>query len=151
MKLYITAPILCAVLAACQSSPQTCDPNVEMNFFDKLGCSTSGSYDKRIEQKEANLNAEQYRNKQLNYKKSQLESKRKATRAQRNAKQRESNRLSTLNKKMQEDLNNKKRAQSAFRNSRSGDGTESIATPSEDNSLKAKRLQLEKLRRSNKL
>ena len=40
------------LLSACTNTPEECDPSVELNMFSKATCQFSGSYDKRIEQKE---------------------------------------------------------------------------------------------------
>ena len=40
------------LLSACTNTPEECDPSVELNMFSKAACQFSGSYDKRIEQKE---------------------------------------------------------------------------------------------------
>ena len=49
-----TAALLGAavLLSACTNTPEECDPSVELNMFSKAACQFSGSYDKRIEQKE---------------------------------------------------------------------------------------------------
>ena len=49
-----TAALLGAavLLSACTNTPEEGDPSVELNVFSKATCQLSGSYDKRIEQKE---------------------------------------------------------------------------------------------------
>lgn len=39
-------------VVGCASTPEECDPSQDPGFFGKIGCTVSGSYDKRIEQKE---------------------------------------------------------------------------------------------------
>ncbi|WDU49003.1 hypothetical protein KNO34_05795 [Taylorella equigenitalis] len=148
MKVYYLIPFIFTTLTACQATPESCDPSRELGYFDKLGCSLNGGYDKRIEQKEVKLQNEQIKNKQLNYEKKRLNKKRDATRAERKSKERESIRANKSNRKVQEDLNNKNRIQSGF-NERNNGTPVSNSAPSEDNSLKAKRLELEKLQKSN--
>lgn len=65
MKKFLFIAPLAVVLAACTTTPQECDPNVELSIFNKAGCKLSGSYDKRIEQKEKILLDEQATNRQF--------------------------------------------------------------------------------------
>ncbi len=44
------------ILCACANTPDKCDPsNADAGFFDKLGCVTSGSYEKRVQAKSAEI------------------------------------------------------------------------------------------------
>lgn len=53
-------------LQGCTTTPEQCDPHVELNVLNKAACSFSGSYDKRVEQKEKLLLDEKATNVQLN-------------------------------------------------------------------------------------
>ena len=49
--LFLTA-LSAFALQGCTNTPEECDPSKELNVFSKASCQFSGSYDKRIEQKE---------------------------------------------------------------------------------------------------
>lgn len=53
------------VLANCSATPEECDPSIELNVFSKAACEFSGSYQKRIDQKDATLRSEQKANSTL--------------------------------------------------------------------------------------
>ena len=61
MKLVKLAAVLFVpfALAGCSATPEECDPSVELNVFSKAACEFSGSYQKRIDQKDSVLRAEQ--------------------------------------------------------------------------------------------
>lgn len=61
----LSTAILCG-LNACTTTPEQCDPNVELNVFSKAACQMSGSYDKRVQQKEQILIDEKATNQELN-------------------------------------------------------------------------------------
>lgn len=42
-------------LAGCASTPEECDPSKDVGYFNKIGCTVSGAYAERIEQKEQQL------------------------------------------------------------------------------------------------
>lgn len=56
MKKTILACLI-GVLAftGCTMTPEECDPSSDPGFFNKIGCTVSGSYSQRVEQKEQNL------------------------------------------------------------------------------------------------
>lgn len=39
------------VLTACSVTPEQCDPSVESSVWNKMACTTSGSYDHRVKEK----------------------------------------------------------------------------------------------------
>ena len=53
MKIIAIAATSVFLLSACATSIDDCDPSVDNGFFGKIGCSVSGSYEKRVELKEA--------------------------------------------------------------------------------------------------
>ena len=53
------------MLSACAMTTQECDPTLDPGFLDKIGCTISGSYAQRVEDKEANLRALQSENERL--------------------------------------------------------------------------------------
>lgn len=61
MKFVKVATVLLIplALAGCSATPEECDPSVELNVFSKAACEFSGSYQKRIDQKDSALRAEQ--------------------------------------------------------------------------------------------
>ncbi len=64
--LNISAAVGAALfLSACTMSPQECDPSLDPGFLDKIGCTISGSYAQRVEDKEADLKALQQENERL--------------------------------------------------------------------------------------
>ena len=79
IKLF-TALSACALLVACSATPEECDPNVEQSIWGKMACVNSGSYDTRVQRKDADLQAKNKRaqeaknksTKQLNQKKAAL-------------------------------------------------------------------------------
>lgn len=77
IKLTLFA-ILSAYLTACSATPEECDPAVELSVFGKAACSFSGSYDKRIEQKEKILLDEKATSKELNSIYSQIKAQQNA-------------------------------------------------------------------------
>lgn len=56
---------LTAVLTGCTMSAAECDPSTDPGFFNKVGCTVSGSYAQRVELKEAELQALQAENDKL--------------------------------------------------------------------------------------
>ena len=49
---------LCLSLNACTTTPEECDPSIsDPSLLDKMGCVFSGSYEKRVDDKKANLQA----------------------------------------------------------------------------------------------
>lgn len=57
----------CALmLTSCASTPEECDPSQDQGFFGKIGCTVSGSYDERIEQREARVESLKAENERLN-------------------------------------------------------------------------------------
>ena len=56
---------LTAVLTGCTMSAAECDPSTDPGFFNKIGCTVSGSYAQRVELKEAELQALQAENDKL--------------------------------------------------------------------------------------
>lgn len=52
-------------LTACTTTPEECDPSVDPGFLNKIGCTFSGSYAKRVEMKRENLQALQEENANL--------------------------------------------------------------------------------------
>lgn len=57
--------VLVAAFAGCTTTPGQCDPSVELSVFNKMACSFSGSYDKRIDAKEQSLATEQHKSQEL--------------------------------------------------------------------------------------
>lgn len=60
---------ICSIVflaTACTTTPEECDPSVDPGFFNKIGCTVSGSYEARIQQKEQQLSNLQSQNKYLN-------------------------------------------------------------------------------------
>lgn len=53
-------------LTACTTTPDDCDPSIELNVFNKMACSFSGSYDKRVETKKQELTYEREISRELN-------------------------------------------------------------------------------------
>lgn len=43
------------ILTACTMTPDECDPSSDPGFFNKIGCSVSGSYSKRVETKQQEI------------------------------------------------------------------------------------------------
>ena len=66
IKLTLIVATSLLTLSACTNTPEECDPSIELNVFSKASCKMSGSYDKRIEQKEKILIDEKATNKELN-------------------------------------------------------------------------------------
>ena len=66
IKLTLIVATSLLTLSACTNTPEECDPSIELNVFSKAACKMSGSYDKRIEQKEKVLIDEKATNKELN-------------------------------------------------------------------------------------
>ncbi len=56
---------LTAVLTGCTMNAAECDPSTDPGFFNKIGCTVSGSYAQRVELKEAELQALQAENDKL--------------------------------------------------------------------------------------
>ncbi|KAE9535383.1 hypothetical protein [Ursidibacter arcticus] len=54
-----------ATLMACSASTAECDPNAPLGLFGKIACASSGSYDQRVSDKEAELAAAQAHNSSL--------------------------------------------------------------------------------------
>lgn len=54
-KLLLLIPAF--VLAGCTMTAQECDPSADPGFFNKIGCTVSGSYAERVETKEQDLKA----------------------------------------------------------------------------------------------
>ncbi len=68
MKNTATAALVLAgalSLTACTTTPEECDPSVDPGFFNKIGCTFSGSYAQRVEMKRENLQALQEENAHL--------------------------------------------------------------------------------------
>lgn len=55
IKLFPLSAVMLLGLSACTTTPEQCDPSIELNVFSKAACKMSGSYDKRIETKESIL------------------------------------------------------------------------------------------------
>lgn len=53
--LALSTASLLVLLAGCASTPEECDPSQDQGFFGKIGCSVSGAYGERINQKEQQL------------------------------------------------------------------------------------------------
>lgn len=54
-KLSLVAAATALLLSACASTPEECDPSQDQGFFGKMGCVVTGSYEKRVEAKEARV------------------------------------------------------------------------------------------------
>ena len=54
------------MLSACASTPEECDPSQDQGFFGKIGCSVSGSYEERINQREQRVETLKAENERLN-------------------------------------------------------------------------------------
>ena len=68
MALLVSSAALALMVTGCTSTPEECDPSQDPGFFNKMGCTFSGSYNERIQQKEqqvADLKAENERLNQL--------------------------------------------------------------------------------------
>lgn len=63
--LGLSMALLTAVLTGCTMSAAECDPSTDPGFFNKIGCTVSGSYAQRVELKEAELQALQAENDKL--------------------------------------------------------------------------------------
>lgn len=64
-KLFLLLNVI-LILTSCSSTPQDCDPRVELSLLGKMSCKMSGSYDERINIKEKELKAAKDLNKDLN-------------------------------------------------------------------------------------
>ena len=62
-RLLLLAPAL--FLAGCTMTAQQCDPSSDPGFFNKIGCTVSGSYAERVETKEQDLKALESENERL--------------------------------------------------------------------------------------
>lgn len=81
IKLTLIVATSLLTLSACTNTPEECDPSIELNVFSKASCKMSGSYDKRIEQKEKILIDEKATNKELNAIYAQIQQQQKAVNA----------------------------------------------------------------------
>ncbi|MGC6376820.1 hypothetical protein ACNO7L_03255 [Bisgaard Taxon 45] len=75
----LTLPLFIAsltVLTACSVTPEQCDPSVEASVWNKMACTTSGTYDNRVKEKERTLQSE--RDKQTALHKTYAETQKKA-------------------------------------------------------------------------
>src|SRR5574344_538577 len=52
LKYFICMPF---ILTACTMTPEECAPSSDPGFFNKIGCSVSGSYSKRVETKQQEI------------------------------------------------------------------------------------------------
>lgn len=66
MRKFLTICLLPLLVTACTTTPEECDPSVDPGFFNKIGCTVSGSYEARIQQKEQQLSNLQSQNQYLN-------------------------------------------------------------------------------------
>lgn len=56
--IIVLACSLCLSLNACTTTPEECDPSIkDPSLLDKMGCVFSGSYEKRVDDKKADLQA----------------------------------------------------------------------------------------------
>lgn len=55
-----------STLTACSVTPEQCDPSVESSVWNKMACTTSGTYDNRVQEKERTLAGEKSRHTALN-------------------------------------------------------------------------------------
>ena len=81
IKLTLIVATSLLTLSACTNTPEECDPSIELNVFSKAACKMSGSYDKRIEQKEKVLIDEKATNKELNAIYAQIQQQQKTVNA----------------------------------------------------------------------
>ena len=81
IKLTLIVATSLLTLSACTNTPEECDPSIELNVFSKASCKMSGSYDKRIEQKEKILIDEKATNKELNAIYAQIQQQQKTVNA----------------------------------------------------------------------
>ena len=81
IKLTLIVATSLLTLSACTNTPEECDPSIELNVFSKASCKMSGSYDKRIEQKETILIDEKATNKELNAIYAQIQQQQKTVNA----------------------------------------------------------------------
>ena len=81
IKLTLIVATSLLTLSACTNTPEECDPSIELNVFSKASCKMSGSYDKRIEQKEKILIDEKATNKELNTIYAQIQQQQKTVNA----------------------------------------------------------------------
>ena len=81
IKLTLIVATSLLTLSACTNTPEECDPSIELNVFSKASCKMSGSYDKRIEQKENILIDEKATNKELNAIYAQIQQQQKTVNA----------------------------------------------------------------------
>ncbi|XWY18901.1 hypothetical protein ACNGTO_07835 [Bisgaard Taxon 45] len=75
----LTLPLFIAsltVLTACSVTPEQCDPSVEASVWNKMACTTSGTYDNRVKEKERTLQSE--KDKQTALHKTYAETQKKA-------------------------------------------------------------------------
>ncbi|MFD1804963.1 hypothetical protein ACFSAV_00995 [Pasteurella oralis] len=66
-------------LTACSVTPEQCDPSVESSVWNKMACSTSGTYDSRVREKEQTLQSEKSKNTALNKEYATAQKKAKAS------------------------------------------------------------------------
>lgn len=83
------------VLTACSVTPEQCDPSVESSVWNKMACTTSGTYDHRVKDKERTLQSEKDKQTALNKTYADTQKKAKATERTLAKKKAE---LATLNK-----------------------------------------------------
>ena len=81
IKLTLIVATSLLTLSACTNTPEECDPSIELNVLSKASCKMSGSYDKRIEQKEKILIDEKATNKELNAIYAQIQQQQKTVNA----------------------------------------------------------------------
>lgn len=74
IKFTLVATTL-AILTACSASKEQCDPSKSISFIDKIACSTSGTYDERVSDKEKELAQAQDQKQRLDKEYSQTKAK----------------------------------------------------------------------------
>lgn len=57
LTLALSGAACAAMLSACTMTAEQCDPSADPGFLNKIGCTVSGSYGERVEQKEQKLQA----------------------------------------------------------------------------------------------
>ncbi len=62
---FLTLALAAGVMTGCTMTPDECDPSVDPGFLNKLGCTVSGSYSQRVEDKQAAVDALKAENEQL--------------------------------------------------------------------------------------
>lgn len=67
-KLALVGTVVGSMMLAtgCASTPEECDPSQDVGFFNKIGCTVSGSYGERVEQKQQHIADLKAENERLN-------------------------------------------------------------------------------------